>query len=145
MERYGAPEMLVSDGAGVFKANQAKAVYRALGIRKETIEKRKPWQNFVETTFNIQRRMAADYHFAKAESWEGLVAVHDRWVERYNTQSKPSHGRCYAYPSRERQKSMPRPGLCGRPETTGALRRHPGLGRGPRRSPVRSFFIFRGA
>lgn len=52
VERYGAPEALVSDGAGVFKANQAKTVYRSLGIRKETIEKRKPWQNFVETTFN---------------------------------------------------------------------------------------------
>jgi putative transposase len=77
VERYGAPEVLVSDGAGVFKANQAKAVYRALGIRKETIETRKPWQNFVETTFNIQRRMA-DYHFARAESWEELAAAHDR-------------------------------------------------------------------
>lgn len=90
VESYGAPEMLVSDGAGIFKANQAKAVYRALGIRKETIEKRKPWQNFVETTFNIQRRMA-DYHFARAESWEGLVAAHDRWVERYNTQAHWAH------------------------------------------------------
>jgi putative transposase len=90
VERYGAPEVLVSDGAGIFKANQAKAVYRALGIAKETIEKRKPWQNFVETTFNIQRRMA-DYHFAKAESWEGLVAAHDRWVGQYNTQKHRAH------------------------------------------------------
>jgi putative transposase len=90
VERYGAPEILVSDGAGVFKANQAKAVYRSLGIRKETIEKRQPWQNFVETTFNIQRRMA-DYHFAKAESWEELVAAHDRWVEQYNTQMHWAH------------------------------------------------------
>ena len=90
VERYGAPEVLVSDGAGIFKANQARAVYRSLGIRKETIERRRRWQNFVETTFNIQRRMA-DYHFAKAESWEGLVAAHDRWVERYNTQMHWAH------------------------------------------------------
>ena len=90
VERYGAPEMPVSDGAGVFRANQAKAVYRALGVRKETIEKRKPWQNFVETTFNIQRR-TADYHFAKAESWGELVAAHDRWVEQYNTQKHRAH------------------------------------------------------
>jgi putative transposase len=89
-ERYGAPKVLVSDGAGVFKANQAKAVYRALGIRKETIEKRKPWQNFVETTFNIQRRMA-DYHFRKAEIWEDLVDAHDRWVGQYNTQKHRAH------------------------------------------------------
>lgn len=90
VERYGAPEILVSDGAGIFKANQAKAIYRALGITKETIEKRKPWQNFVETTFSIQKRMA-DYYFAKAESWEELVAAHDRWVEQYNTQEHWAH------------------------------------------------------
>lgn len=35
---------VVSDGAGIFKASQAKAVYRALGIKKEVIEKRQPWQ-----------------------------------------------------------------------------------------------------
>lgn len=90
VERYGSPEVLVSDGAGIFKANQARAVYRALGITKETIEKRQPWQNFVETTFKIQRRMA-DYHFAKAESWEELVGAHDRWVEQYNTQKHWAH------------------------------------------------------
>lgn len=67
VERYGAPDVLVSDGAGIFKANQAKRIYRSLGITKEVIEKRKPWQNYVETTFKIQKRMA-DYYFAKAES-----------------------------------------------------------------------------
>jgi hypothetical protein len=40
---------------------------------------------FVWRVFNIQRRMA-DHYFAKAESWEELVAVHDRWLESYNTQ-----------------------------------------------------------
>ena len=54
------------------------------------IEKGRPWQNFVETTFNIQRRMA-DYYFAKAQSWEELVAAHDRWVEQYNTQKHWAH------------------------------------------------------
>lgn len=90
VERYGAPETLVSDGAGIFKANQAKRIYRSLGITKEVIEERKPWQNYVETTFNIQRRMA-DYYFKRAESWEELVAAHDRWVEQYNTQVHWAH------------------------------------------------------
>lgn len=90
VERYGAPEILVSDGAGIFKANQAKRIYRSLGITKEVIEKRKPWQNFVETTFAIQRRMA-DYYLARAESWEELVAAHERWVEQYNTQMHWAH------------------------------------------------------
>lgn len=61
-----------------------------MGIAKETIEKRKPWQNYVETTFKIQKRMA-DYYFARAESWEELVAAHDRWVEQYNTQRHWAH------------------------------------------------------
>jgi putative transposase len=90
VERYGAPEVLVSDGAGIFKANQAKRIYRSLGISKETIEKRMPWQNYVETTFKIQERMA-DYYFARAESWEELVAAHDRWVEQYNSQMHWAH------------------------------------------------------
>jgi len=90
VERYGSPGVLVSDGGGVFKANQAKAVYRALGITKEEIERRKPWQNFIETTFNIQRRMA-DYYFARAESWEELVTAHDGWMESYNTQTHWAH------------------------------------------------------
>jgi transposase len=90
VEQYGSPRILVSDGAGIFKANQANAVYGSLGVTKEVIEKRRPWQNFIETTFNIQRRMA-DYYFAKAESWEELVAAHDRWVEQYNTQKHWAH------------------------------------------------------
>jgi len=90
VERYGSPGVLVSDGGAVFRASQAKAVYRSLGITKEEIERRRPWQNFVETTFNIQRRMA-DYHFARAGSWEEIVAAHDGWVESYNTQMHWAH------------------------------------------------------
>lgn len=90
VQRYGSPRMLVSDGAQIFKANQARAVYGSLGVTKETIEKRKPWQNFIETTFNIQRRMT-DYFFQEAESWEELVATHDRWLENYNTQKHWAH------------------------------------------------------
>ncbi len=90
VERYGSPEVLLSDGGAIFRANQAKAVYRALGITKEEIERGKPWQNFIETTFNIQRRMT-DYYFARAESWEELIDAHDGWVERYNTQRHWAH------------------------------------------------------
>jgi putative transposase len=90
IERYGSPEVLLSDGGAVFRSNQAKAVYRSLGITKEEIERRRPWQNFIETTFNIQRRMA-DYYFERAESWEELVGAHDRWVEQYNLQKHWAH------------------------------------------------------
>jgi putative transposase len=90
IERHGSPGTVVTDGASVFKSNRAKAVYRSLGIRKEEIEKRQPWQSFIETTFNIQRRMA-DFRFGRAKTWEELVAEHDRWLESYNTQRHWAH------------------------------------------------------
>lgn len=42
--------------------------------RPEQIERRQPWQSYIETAFNVQRRMA-DWHFARAESWAELVAA----------------------------------------------------------------------
>jgi len=90
IERHGSPGAIVTDGAGIFKANRAKAVYRSLSITKEEIERRQPWQSFIETTFNIQRRMA-DFHFERANTWEELVAEHDRWLESYNVQRHWAH------------------------------------------------------
>jgi len=91
-ERYGAPKTLVTDSGAIFLANRARAVYAKLGVNKEEIEKGRPWQNFSETTFGIQQRMA-DWHFGKAESWAGLVAAHDRFVSDYNAQSHFAHRR----------------------------------------------------
>jgi transposase len=90
VERYGSPEALVTDGGGIFRAKQAKAVYAALRIRKEEIERGRPWQSYVETAFNVQRRMA-DHRFAEAESWAELAAAHDRFVEDYNAQAHWAH------------------------------------------------------
>ena len=90
VERYGSPEALVTDGGGVFRARQARAVYEALGITKHEIERGRPWQSYIETHFNIQRRMA-DWHFARAESWQELTLAHDRFVEDYNAQSHWAH------------------------------------------------------
>ncbi len=90
VERHGSPEALVTDSGSIFRANRAKAVYEALGIRKERIERGRPWQNFIETAFNVQRRMA-DHHFARARSWPELVSAHSRWVEEYNAQYHSAH------------------------------------------------------
>jgi len=92
VEKHGAPGTLVTDSGSVFLANRARAVYAKLGVRKEEIEKGKPWQNFSETTFGIQKRMA-DWHFQRAESWAGLVAAHDRFVADYNAQAHFAHQR----------------------------------------------------
>lgn len=90
VEKHGSPEALVSDSGSIFRANRARAVYGALGIRKEEIERGHPWQNFLETAFNVQRRMA-DHHFAKAESWPELVSAHSGWIENYNGQYHSAH------------------------------------------------------
>ncbi|MEW6635399.1 MAG: helix-turn-helix domain-containing protein [Actinomycetota bacterium] len=90
IERYGSPGALVTDSGSVFRATRAKAIYEALGIEKEEIERGQPWQNFSETTFAIQERMA-DHFFEKAESWAELVEAHDRWVQDYNWQVHSAH------------------------------------------------------
>jgi len=92
VERHGAPGTLVTDSGSVFLANRARAVYAKLGVRKEEIEKGRPWQNYSETTFGIQKRMA-DWHFSRAGSWAELVEAHDRFVSGYNAQSHFAHQR----------------------------------------------------
>lgn len=88
--RFGSPEALVSDSGSIFLAKEARRIYSALGIQKEQIEQGQAWQSYIETTFNIQRRMA-DWHFARATTWHGLQASHDRWVHDYNEQVHWAH------------------------------------------------------
>jgi hypothetical protein len=87
---HGSPDGLVSDGGSVFRAKQALAIYQRLGIAKHQIKKGQAWQNYIETMFNVQRRMA-DYEFSKATTWNHLQAAHDRWVNEYNHQVHWAH------------------------------------------------------
>jgi putative transposase len=87
---YGPPEAFVTDSGSVFLANRAQVIYRALGIRKQEIEKGRPWQSYLETAWGVQRRMA-DHYFAKAENWSGLLEEHDRWIHSYNLQEHYAH------------------------------------------------------
>lgn len=90
VEGHGPPEALVTDSGSVFRANRARAVYEALGVEKLEIERGRPWQSYLETAFNVQRRMS-DWHLAKAESWTEIHAAHERWVEEYNAQYHQAH------------------------------------------------------
>ena len=87
---HGAPEVLVSDSGGVFKANHAKAIYAALGIAHRQIDRGQAWQNYIETHFNVMRRMA-DFHYARAATWPELQTVHERFFHDYNQQAHFAH------------------------------------------------------
>jgi transposase len=87
---HGAPEALVSDGGSVFRANQALEIYEQLAIRKEQIEGRKPWQDYVETHFAVMKRMEA-YQLERATSWDAFCTVHARFIADYNHQEHFAH------------------------------------------------------
>jgi putative transposase len=87
---YGVPEALVSDSGGVFRAKHASRIYATLGIHKEQIDRGQAWQSYIETTFNVQRRMA-DWHFAQARTWDELACSHERWKTDYNVQEHSAH------------------------------------------------------
>ena len=101
IRHYGAPEALVTDGGGQFYSAHALQFYDMLGIRKERIEPGEPWQNYAETLFGVQRRMA-DWSFEKAQTWEDLLAAHDTWMRDYNFQ-KVRHVGASRIPFRERR------------------------------------------
>lgn len=90
IRRFGVPEVLVSDSGGVFLSHDARRVYDTLGIEKREIKKRRPYQNFIETHFNIMRRMG-DWAFEKAQTWEDLLAAHQKFVQDYNFQRHLAH------------------------------------------------------
>ena len=92
LQAHGAPIGIVSDGGRVFKANQVLRIYRALGIERHQIEPGEPWQNYIETHFNVMRRMA-DRDYAKATTWGELRTAHDRFFLNYNHQSHLAHQR----------------------------------------------------
>lgn len=76
-----------------------------MGIRKVEIEKGQPWQSYLETTWNVQRRMA-DHYFAKAGNWIKLLEEHDRWMHDYNIQEH------YAHQHRKEGRRSPSEVLC---------------------------------
>ena len=93
IEYYGCPDGVVSDSGSVFRSKRVGAIYRALGIQRHYIEKRQAWQSYIETAFNIQRRLAdeAEDGFRAARTWDALWHAHATWMKHYNNEDHWAH------------------------------------------------------
>jgi putative transposase len=90
IRHYGIPEALVTDGGGQFYSGVATQLYDMLGIRKERIDPGQPWQDFAETLFSIQRRLA-DHAFSNARTWPEIQQAHQTWWQNYNQEHHYAH------------------------------------------------------
>jgi putative transposase len=90
IRRYGAPEAIVTDGGGIFYSTVALRLYDMLGIRKERIDPGEPWQNYAETLFSIQKRLA-DHAFSNARTWPEIQQAHQTWWKNYNSEHHYAH------------------------------------------------------
>ena len=87
---YGVPWGIVSDNASVFTADAFLDVLDELGIQPCPIEARQPWQNLIESQFNIQRRLA-DAKFIRSETFVELQDQHAAFIHLFNTTRHWAH------------------------------------------------------
>jgi integrase-like protein len=84
--RYGAPEALISDSGGAFTSNEFEAVCTRLQIDHKPIESTKgeSYLNWMETHFNVQRRLY-DYQFSLTTTPLEFEQAHQAFMHLYNT------------------------------------------------------------
>jgi ribosome biogenesis GTPase A len=82
LRNYGAPEAMVTDSGGVFYSKRAMAIYEALDIRKERIDPRQSWQNYIEAHFGIMRRLA-DFYLNRAPTLDEMKKAHRKFIIEY--------------------------------------------------------------
>jgi hypothetical protein len=84
--RYGAPQALISDSGGAFTSNEFEAVCTRLQIDHKPIESTKgeSYLNWMETHFNVQRRLY-DYQFSLSTTPLEFEQAHQAFLELYNT------------------------------------------------------------
>ncbi len=90
VRHFGVPEALVSDNGSVFTSHDTRWTCELLGMEKREIKKGRPYQNYIEAAFGVQRRMA-DWSFENALTWEDLLAAHEKWMRDYNYQKHMAH------------------------------------------------------
>jgi transposase InsO family protein len=91
--RWGAPDVMVSDNAGVFVA--LSPCLQPLGIRWEPIARGHPWQNLAEGGFAIQRRML-DAYVAGCTDRESVYRQHAQFIQAYQFWGHWAHKRTEA-------------------------------------------------
>lgn len=90
LSNYGRPWGIVSDNGSVFIADAFLDVLDGLGIEPCPIEGGQPWQNLIETQFNIQRRLA-DAQFRRAIDLAEIAEQHAAFIELFNTTRHWAH------------------------------------------------------
>jgi transposase InsO family protein len=90
LSEYGCPELIVSDNAKVFKANDYQHILDTLAIEPKYIEKGKPWENLIEAQFKIQLRLA-DFKFERAQTVEEIQNLHAEFIDTFNTTRHHAH------------------------------------------------------
>jgi putative transposase len=84
--RYGVPQALISDSGGAFTSNEFEAVCTRLQIDHKPIKSTKgeSYLNWMETHFNVQRRLY-DYQFSLSTTPLEFEQAHQAFMELYNT------------------------------------------------------------
>jgi transposase InsO family protein len=84
--RYGAPQALISDSGGAFTSNEFEAVCPRLHIDHKPMESTKgeSYLNWMETHFNVQRRLY-DSQFSLSTIPMEFEQAHQAFLELYNT------------------------------------------------------------
>ena len=84
--RYGVPQALISDSGGAFTSNEFEAVCTRLQIDHQPMESTKgeSYLNWMETHFNVQRRLF-DYQFSLSTTPLEFEQAHQEFMELYNT------------------------------------------------------------
>jgi len=84
--RYGAPQALISDSGGAFTSNEFEAVCTRLQIDHRPMESTKgeSYLNWMETHFNVQRRLY-DYQFSLSTTPTEFEQAHQAFMDLYNT------------------------------------------------------------
>jgi putative transposase len=84
--RYGAPQALISDSGGALTSNEFEAVCTRLQIDHQPIESTKgeSYLNWMETHFNVQRRLY-DYQFSLTTTPLEFEQAHQAFMHLYNT------------------------------------------------------------